>query len=244
MEINKKKKLIMSYILNFKKWRTLNENSSLMDPIFEQAAVTEISFTKHKDVIAAGQTFAKTPKDGKALPYGKTIEYAGTELYCKTDPSMYKADANNSQLPMNIYAIVKSKFGCPVPMYVSSVFVDARGKVFANQSEQRQLASDKMLMNVIDETSSGFKGLDPVWNDYATSTFLQYCQNLKYWKWFQFSINSNKDVWKKAAKATSGMGKCLQTIVDKCLNPPAEPAAPATAAVTKPAATTKPGVKS
>lgn len=219
----------MGNILNFKNWVKLNESMMLL----EQNAVTEIEFISHADVKEAASIFAKTPKDGQALPYGKTIEYAGTELYCKTDPSMYKQEAYNSQLPMQIYAIVKSKGGAPVPMFLTSVFVSAKGKISKNQSEQRQTVTDKMLMNPYDDTTVGFSKLGDAWDSFATPTFLQYCQNLKYWKYFMSSIISNKELWLKSKKATSGMAKCLQTIVDKCLNPPAE-------STTTPA---KPGVK-
>jgi len=219
----------MSYLLNFKDWTRVNE--SMM--ILEQKAVTAIEVISHNDVKEAANIFAKTPKDGKALPYGKTIEYAGLELYCKTDPSMYKQDAYNSQLPMNIYGIVKSKSSVPTPMYLTSVFVDGRGKISKNQSEQRQLISDAMLWNPNDTTGVGFKGLDSAWDSFATPTFLQYCQNLKYWNYFKSPILSNKELWLKS-KGTAGMAKCLQAIVDKCLNPPAAATTPTAA---------KPGVK-
>jgi len=214
----------MSNILDFKGWSQMNENNlapidSSYNSVNEALTAQGVDFKSHPDVIAMGKKIAAEGKGDFKNVYGKFIEYAGNDLYIKLDPKSYKEDAYNKQLPLDIYCIGSSKYGCPVPRFVSSVFVDAKGKISPNQSEKIQKASLAMLPNPTDDTKVGWTNLDKVWDSYATATFGQYCKNLSYWNYFQAKYNSNKDLWDKVTKPTKGMQSYLWYIIEKCKKP-------------------------
>lgn len=193
--------------------------------LMEQTAIQAGPLDKHPDAIAMGKVVAGLSKNGK-LPYNQLVEYAGTQLYCKISPTAENTNAGSTsayseQLSFNVYVIAKSKFGCPVPKFIGSCYVNKLGKVFPTQNAAGAGANvnDNSLIQVTDDTKIGFVGFDSgTWDSYATPKFGVYVNNIiknpGYLKVVGSSVLSNANLWKTAKKVTAGMAGLLQKIVD------------------------------
>lgn len=215
----------MSYILNFKHWVKVNESNKTQG-IFEQVALTAIALDKHPDCIAMGKAVAAA--GGGNTPYDQVIEYAGKQLYCLLPAQSNNTSGNTADkaetLSFKVYAIGKSKFNIPIPVYLGSCYVNKLGKVspVMDASGKGVSISDNSLSMPGDTTGTGFKDFNSsFWDPYATPKFLQYvnniCANTTYLKSTYGLIRRNAADYKNAVKPTKGMASLMQKVMDAAI---------------------------
>jgi hypothetical protein len=212
---------------NLLRFGVKNLSESDKNKLMEQTAISAVEISKHPDVIAMGKACAAAGKGD--LPFNQLIEYAGTQLYCRLDKTAESTKAGGTaaatrQLQFSVYCIAKSAKGAPIPKYIGQVYVNAKGLVSGANTELigsqiTQIKLSDNWLNTNDDTGTGWKNFDSAsWDPYATSTFIQYVNNIiknaKYLGMLSSSIMMNANLWKQAKKPTSGMASVLQKIVD------------------------------
>jgi hypothetical protein len=153
------------------------------DPSKAQGLLSEsdesylIMESAQSEATAAARAFKAIHKGNwNNMTSGQVYQYAGNEFFFTqyvVAPSQAKGGVLMPEQSINIIKIGKSKYGCPIPVWLGSVWVKANGTALAP-------TIDQPLTVMGDESRAGWKGFNPSWYDgyyLNTETFSTYCTN-------------------------------------------------------------------